>query len=274
MIGFDGNMNTGLTLRTIRVRDGVAEVRAGATLLFDSDPEEEERETRMKASALLDAIRRPDTAGGEHKRRASPGAGKRVLLIDYEDSFVHTLANDLRQTGAEVVTIRHGISAGEIRLINPDLVVFSPGPGRPSDFNLARTMGDVVDLGLPTFGVCLGLQGMVEYFGGELDILEIPMHGKPSCVRVEASGMFDGLPETIVAGRYHSLYAIEDRLPAEIEVVARSDDGVVMAIQHRKLPMAAVQFHPESIMSLEDDTGMRLVENVVAMLTREPASAH
>src|SRR6185369_5997839 len=99
----DGNLNTGLTLRTIRIKDGVAQVRAGATLLYDSDPDEEERETRVKASAFIDAIRRPrgvPLAGAAAAQAPTPGAGKRILLVDHQDSFVHTLANYLRQTGA------------------------------------------------------------------------------------------------------------------------------------------------------------------------------
>src|SRR3989442_703457 len=135
LLGFDGNLNTGLTLRTIRVKDGVAEVRVGATLLYDSDPEEEERETHVKASALLDAIRRPrgvPLIPPAHAPR--PGERRRILLVDHQDSFVHTLANCLRQTGAEVVTLRAGFPHGELDDIRPDLVVLSPGPDTPREF--------------------------------------------------------------------------------------------------------------------------------------------
>src|SRR4029453_4851864 len=109
LIGFDGSLNTGLTLRTIRIKNGTAEIRAGATLLYDSDPEAEEEETRLKAAAFLDAIHRPrGGAAGPRVEAPRPGAGKRGLLVDHQDSFVHTLANYLRQTGAEVVTLRAG----------------------------------------------------------------------------------------------------------------------------------------------------------------------
>lgn len=267
VIGFDGTLNTGLTLRTIRVKDGVAEVRAGATLLFDSDPEEEERETRMKASALLDAIKRPDTIREPDERFRRPGENKRVLLIDHEDSFVHTLANYLRQTGATVTTMRHGLSESEIRDIDPDLVVLSPGPGTPADFHLDRALEALESLQLPVFGVCLGLQGMVEYFGGALGTLDVPAHGKPSCVVIDGGELFSGLSSPITVGRYHSLYALPGRLPAVLRVTARTEDGVIMAVEHVHLPMAAVQFHPESIMSLEGNAGMRLIHNVVSVLT-------
>src|SRR5262249_41292762 len=107
LLGVDGNLNTGLTLRTIRIKKGVAEGRVGATLLYDSDPDAEEEETRLKAAAFLDAIHRP--RGGDAGPRVEaprPGAGKRVVLVDHQDSFVHTLANYLRQTGADVITLR------------------------------------------------------------------------------------------------------------------------------------------------------------------------
>jgi anthranilate synthase len=267
LIGFNGNLNTGLTLRTIRIKDGVAQVRAGATLLYDSDPDEEERETRVKASAFIDAIRRPRgvplaTAG----EAPLPGLGKRILLADHQDSFVHTLANYLRQTGAEVVTMRAPFPAAELDALKPDLVVLSPGPGEPKDFDVAGTLRAAIERDLPVFGVCLGLQGMVEHFGGELGVLGYPMHGKPSRVKVLGGRVFDGLPSEFTAGRYHSLFAIRERLPSTLQVTAESDDGIVMAIEHRELPIAAVQFHPESILSLDEEVGIRLIRNVVARL--------
>jgi anthranilate synthase len=274
LLGFDGNLNTGLTLRTIRVKDGTAEVRVGATLLYDSDPDAEEEETRLKASAFLDALRRP--RGAEAAARVDaprPGLGRRVLLVDHQDSFVHTLANYLRQTGAEVTTLRAGFPESVLDDLRPDLVVLSPGPGTPQDFDLSGTLRALLARGIPTFGVCLGLQGMVEHLGGELGVLDYPMHGKPSRVRVRGGRLFAGLPEEFTAGRYHSLFAIREKLPAALEVTAESEDGVVMAVEHGHLPLAAVQFHPESIMSLEGDVGLRLLRNVVGGLTASRPSA-
>jgi anthranilate synthase len=269
LIGFDGRLNTGLTLRTIRVKDGAAQVRVGATLLYDSDPDEEERETRLKAAAFLDAIRRPrGVAATVARQTPRTGEGKRVLLVDHQDSFVHTLANYLRQTGAEVVTLRAGFAPSVLDEVAPDLVVLSPGPGTPEDFDVTGTLGAIVDRGLPVFGVCLGLQGMVEHFGGKLAVLDTPMHGKASRVRVLGGRLFEGLPTEFTAGRYHSLYAIRDALPAELVPTAESEDGVIMAIEHATLPHAAVQFHPESIMSLDHEVGLRLLANVMARLPR------
>ena len=267
LLGFDGNLNTGLTLRTIHVKDGVAAVRVGATLLHDSDPDAEEAETELKASAFLDVIRR----GRNAERQPSAavrrtGAGRRIVLVDHQDSFVHTLADYLRQTGADVVTIRSGFSADAFDDLKPHLAVLSPGPGTPRDFDVAGTLEALLRRRIPAFGVCLGLQGMVEHFGGALGLLDPPVHGKASRIRVLGGRLFAGLPAEFTAGRYHSLYAIRERLPAVLAVTAESEDGVVMAIEHATLPLAAVQFHPESIMTLGDDVGLRLLANVLEHL--------
>src|SRR6185436_18533128 len=141
-----------------------------------------------------------------------------------------------------------------------------PGPGRPKDFDVAETIRELVQREIPTFGVCLGLQGLVEYCGGSLGVLESPMHGKTSRIRVLGGQLFAGLPTEFSAGRYHSLYALRDTLPPDLVSTAESDDGIIMAVEHRSLPLAAVQFHPESIMSLEDEIGLRLLRNVVTVL--------
>jgi anthranilate synthase len=265
---FDGDMNTGLTLRTIRMRDGIAEVRVGATLLHDSDPVAEEAETRLKASAMLAVIRNPVPAAKIAATPVVPTAtGARVLLIDHEDSFVHTLASYFRATGAQVETMRPDMARAELRAgRGVDLVVLSPGPGQPSDFAMTETLALLIERRIPTFGVCLGLQGMVEHFGGDLDQLAKPMHGKPSPVHVLGGRLLAGLPPEFAVGRYHSLYARRPTLPAELMVTAETADGIVMAIEHRVLPLAAVQFHPESIMTAPD-LGHRLIGNALTALT-------
>jgi len=269
-VAFDGNMNTGLTLRTIRMKDGVAEVRAGATLLYDSDPEAEETECRLKAAAMFTAIRGQEASGASaHTSAASAAAGadRNVLLIDHEDSFVHTLANYIRMAGAQVVTLRPDLARAELRRgRNHDLVVLSPGPGRPGDFAMAETLDVLVRRQLPAFGVCLGLQGIVEYFGGSLDLLDVPMHGKPSIVRITGGRLLRGLPSEITVGRYHSLCAQRRTLPPELAITAETADGVIMAIEHTRLPIAAVQFHPESVMTLQDEVGMPIMAAVLSSL--------
>src|SRR5207249_7019553 len=161
----------------------------------------------VKAAALLDAIKRPrGVAAGAATADAQVGVGRRVLLVDHQDSFVHTLADYFRQTGAEVVTLRAGFPHEQLDDLKPDLVVLSPGPGEPEDFDVSATVAACVERGLPIFGVCLGLQGLVEHFGGELGVLDYPMHGKPSRIGALKGALFDGFPEEFTAGRYHSLF--------------------------------------------------------------------
>ena len=266
-VGFDGGLNTGLTLRTIRIKEGHAEVRVGATLLWDSDPVAEEEETELKASAFLDALRLPRRTS-DIPTFAVAEEKKNVLLVDHMDSFVHTLANYLRQTGADVITQRAGFPLGDLSRLHPDLLVLSPGPGTPSDFAISDTIKAALDLKIPIFGVCLGLQAVVEFFGGTLTQLKTPMHGKASPIQVTGGHLFAGLPTEFRAGRYHSLYAQKDAVPASLEVTATSaDDNVVMAVEHKSLPIKAVQFHPESIMSFDDEIGLRLVRNAIEILT-------
>ncbi len=271
MVGFNGDMNTGLTLRTVRIKNGIAEVRAGATLLYDSVPEDEEAETELKASAMLSAIRDTSVgnAPGQGRATAAVGEGVRILLVDHEDSFVHTLANYFRQTGAEVTTLRAPLAADVFDRINPHLVVMSPGPGSPKDFDCAATIAAARERKLPLFGVCLGLQALVESFGGTLDQLETPMHGKPSRISASQNSIvFSGLSDQVTVGRYHSLFADRTTLPPALRVTAETADGVIMGVEHESEAVAAVQFHPESIMSLGQDAGMRMIENVVAHLAK------
>ncbi|HCL67184.1 MAG TPA: anthranilate synthase component I [Rhizobium sp.] len=271
MVGFNGDMNTGLTLRTVRIRDGIAEVRAGATLLNDSVPEEEEAETELKASAMIAAIRDAKSGNDAKSKRgvAAVGKGVNILLVDHEDSFVHTLANYFRQTGATVSTVRSPVAEEVFDRLNPDLVVLSPGPGSPKDFDCKATIKKARARNLPIFGVCLGLQALAEAYGGELRQLAVPMHGKPSRIRVLEPGIvFSGLAKEVTVGRYHSIFADPSTLDRDFVITAESEDGTIMGIEHSKEPVAAVQFHPESIMTLGGDAGMRMIENVVAHLAR------
>jgi anthranilate synthase len=274
---FDGNLNTGLILRTIRLQDSLAEVQVGATLLYDSVPEAEEQETLTKAAALFQTLyvaKEPNDlqeSGAQIKIDPTiKDTNKRVLLIDYEDSFVHTLANYIRQTGITVTTLRHGFSESIFDRERPDLVVLSPGPGRPSQFKMNQTIAACTQRNIPLFGVCLGLQGIVEAYGGKLGILHYPQHGKVSKVSVIASKskLFQGLPASFAVGRYHSLFALREHLPTELKVTAFSEDEVIMAIEHQTLPIAAVQFHPESIMTLAGNVGLKIIENVISTYTQ------
>ncbi|GHC86805.1 anthranilate synthase component I [Nocardiopsis terrae] len=279
VINFDGSMNTGLTLRTAHIRDGVAAVRVGATLLYDSDPEAEERETFLKARALLETLAlgeeaaRAEAGGADPETEGTvaqaapvpaglPGEGMRVLLVDHEDSFVNTLADYVRRHGAQVTTVRYGFDPELLDRLAPDLVVLSPGPGLPVDFAMSDLLDALAARRLPVFGVCLGLQGMVEHAGGELRTLDEPVHGKPGRVRVLGGRLLAGTGEDGVfpAARYHSTYSTRD-LVKNFEVTAVLEGGtgqepLVMAIEDPDARWYAVQFHPESILTASVGEGI------------------
>jgi anthranilate synthase len=279
-IGFDGGMNTGLTLRTAHIEHGVATVRAGATLLFDSDPAAEEKETELKARALLETLAEAAAAGSLAEKRPEgpmpaarppdgfPGEGMRILLVDHQDSFVHTLAGYFAEQGARVTTLRAGFPAAALDDYRPDLVVLSPGPGRPSNFDCDGLLTELDARGLPAFGVCLGLQAMVEHAGGELSLLPEPAHGKPGTVlrlSEDDQGLLAGLPAGFVAARYHSLHAVPGQVKGGFTVTAVTPDGVVMAIEDAAAARWAVQFHPESILTAAGGAGRLVIANVLRL---------
>lgn len=263
MLSLNGDINTGILIRTTYLRDGYATYPAGATLLYDSDPASEEAETRLKATGFFRLLGTAHAAAPPEP--AAEPIRRKLLLVDNDDCFIHTLANYARQAGAEVVTYRAGVPFEVLDRVRPDLILISPGPGRPADFGVPDLVRHAASAGIPVFGVCLGLQGVVEAFGGELGVLPYPVHGKPSLVRHRSEGVFEGLPEEIEVGRYHSLYAIPEHLPDCLEVTATTDDGVIMGVRHRQLPIEAVQFHPESILTAHGGTGLRLMRNALRL---------
>jgi anthranilate synthase/aminodeoxychorismate synthase-like glutamine amidotransferase len=171
-----------------------------------------------------------------------------ILLVDNFDSFTYNLAHLFGQLGAEVVVRRTDeIDADDAERMAPSHLILSPGPGRPAD---AGSMPEIVKrLGgtVPTLGVCLGHQAIVEAFGGEVGQARELVHGKASAVNHDGKGIFRGLPAPFDAGRYHSLAAT--RIPDVLEVSATADDGEVMAVRHPELPIDGVQFHPESVLT-------------------------
>lgn len=272
MISLNGDINTGILIRTVHLKDGLARYSAGATLLYDSIPEAEEQETRLKAQNFFRTLHpHAKDLDSRHATRRI-GEGIRLLLIDNDDCFIHTLANYARQTGAKVSTYRSAFALERINAEKPDIVLISPGPGRPEDFGVPALVRELARRGIPTFGVCLGLQGVVEGFGGNLDVLSYPMHGKPSLVHHQNKGVFRDLPNPLRVGRYHSLYANREALPHVLEVTAESEDGIIMGVRHRELPIEAVQFHPESMLTLERNSGLRLMENMIEQFANAVAA--
>jgi anthranilate synthase component 2 len=171
-------------------------------------------------------------------------------MIDNYDSFTYNLVHLFEELGAEVIVRRNdAITADEAEALAPDRLVISPGPGRPADagvsLDVIRRLGPTT----PTLGVCLGHQAIVEAFGGEVGQAKALLHGKSSVVEHDGRGVYAGLGTAVEAGRYHSLAAT--RVPDELEVTARTPDGEVMGVRHRRHPVEGVQFHPESVLTPE-----------------------
>ena len=181
---------------------------------------------------------------------------------------MHTLASYFRQEGAEVMTLRAGFPPSALDEYRPDLVVLSPGPGQPSDFGCDALLAELDARALPAFGVCLGLQAMVEHAGGQLGLLALPAHGKPGQVRRTGpgdSGLLAGLPDEFTAGRYHSLHAVPAQVRGGFAVTAVTPDGVVMAIEDEQAGRWGVQFHPESILSAPGRAGHQVIANLLRL---------
>jgi anthranilate synthase component 2 len=183
-----------------------------------------------------------------------------VFVLDNYDSFTYNLVQYLGELGADVVVKRNDeVSVDEIAAMKPECIVLSPGPGRPEE---AGVMMDVIrHLGetIPIFGVCLGHQAIGAVFGGAVVRATSPMHGKTSTIEHNSRGVFTGIAAPFDASRYHSLVVAEDGFPEQLEVTARTaDEGVIMGLRHRTLPIHGVQFHPESILTGE---GRRILRN-------------
>ncbi|NXY98865.1 aminodeoxychorismate/anthranilate synthase component II [Streptomyces sp. BR123] len=192
----------------------------------------------------------------------------KVLLVDARDSFTHIIAQYLRTLGADTDVVRSGTrSPGELAALRPDAVLLGPGPGHPADSGhpeLVRHFAGRV----PLLGICLGHQAIGLAYGGRVTVADRLKHGKTSPVRHDGSGVFTGLGSAMTATRYHSLIVAEP-LPEELTATAHAaDDGYVMGLRHRTLPVEGVQFHPESITTVG---GMRLLENFLASARNQPA---
>jgi anthranilate synthase/aminodeoxychorismate synthase-like glutamine amidotransferase len=189
-----------------------------------------------------------------------------VLVIDNYDSFVYNLVQYLGELGADPIVFRHDAAdLASLRALEPDAVLVSPGPGRPEDAGVSndaiRAFGEA---GVPVLGVCLGHQCIGQIFGG--DVVRAPhvMHGKTSQISHDGAGVFRDLPNPFTATRYHSLVVARDHVPECLEVSAESEDGLVMGLRHRELPIEGVQFHPESILT---ESGHTLLANFLGVPT-------
>ena len=268
-ISFDGQAAFNILIRTLVLRGGQATVHAGSGIVADSVPEREWREANHKAQALLEAATGHDPGTGNRTRLgevtrngdwhpARPDAtvrGRRVLIIDNYDSFVHNLADYCAALGAMTRVVRNDADVDAVAAsFRPTHIVLSPGPGHPKD-SMSTLRYALAAEGVPVLGVCLGHQAIGLAHGGRI-VAGLPVHGKTSEVLHDGTGLLSGVPSPLVAARYHSL-AVTD-LPPELEATARLGDGTVMALRHRSRPVWGVQFHPESVGTTH---GLRILRN-------------
>jgi anthranilate synthase/aminodeoxychorismate synthase-like glutamine amidotransferase len=195
----------------------------------------------------------------------------RVLVVDNYDSFVYNLVQYLGELGAEPLVHRHDeLSVDGAVALRPDAVLISPGPGRPDDAGISNGLIERLAGEVPILGVCLGHQCIGQVFGG--DVVRAPqvMHGKTSVVTHDDRGVFAGLPNPLEATRYHSLVVDAGSVPADLEVTATSEDGLVMGLRHRRYAVEGVQFHPESILT---QAGKPMLANFLGQVGSAPVSA-
>ena len=182
-----------------------------------------------------------------------------ILLIDNYDSFTYNLYQYLCELGAEVVVHRNDkITLEDVEDLSPQGIIISPGPGTPLDAGISNDVVRRFGAQVPTLGVCLGNQCVGHAFGGSVVNAGEIMHGKLSQIHHDGKGVFQGLPNPLEAIRYHSLVVTREDLPTELEVTAWTDNGLIMGLRHKELPIEGVQFHPESIMT---ESGKSLLQN-------------
>ena len=183
-----------------------------------------------------------------------------IVLIDNYDSFSYNLYQLIGSVEPDVKVVRNdAYTVEEIEVMKPEAIILSPGPGKPSDAGICIEAIRYFAGKVPVFGVCLGHQAICEAFGGTVSYAKELMHGKQKEIhQIGENQLFQGLPETFQAARYHSLAALMEELPEELKVTAESEDGEVMAVEHTKYPIYGVQFHPESVMTPD---GKIMIEN-------------
>jgi len=188
----------------------------------------------------------------------------RVVVIDNYDSFVYILVQYLGELGADLHIYRHDeITIDEIKALEPDAILVSPGPGTPDDAGISLQVVEQLGPTTPVLGVCLGHQCIGQVFGGDVVRAPSVMHGKTSTVSHSGQGVFEGLDDSLTVTRYHSLIVEADSIPDVLEVTATSEDGVVMGLRHRTFPIEGVQFHPESVLT---DSGHQMLKNFLAQI--------
>ncbi|MEM0156090.1 MAG: chorismate-binding protein [Thermoplasmataceae archaeon] len=272
-ISLNGNMDFNILIRSAFYPENDREVHvyAGSGIVQDSDPQREWKETNEKAKALLESLQGYSSSGyswepprirssWDPPKAAPDFRSRHVLMIDNYDSFTYNLVQYVSMLGAKVTVVRNDESdVRNLLKLNPTHLVISPGPGKPDDSGISMEAIRAFE-GLPTLGVCLGHQAIVESYGGTVVRGRLPVHGKASEIvrttHTHPADILSGLPRSFIAGRYHSLVADEVRDP--LFVTSETDNGEIMSVQHRDLPIYGVQFHPESVLT---KNGLAILEN-------------
>ena len=258
-----GNFDSAIIIRSAFVKDQIAYVRAGAGVVYDSDPEFEVQETKHKASAVLGGLLGEPSPDLAIAKSPSPkGRGVSVLLIDNFDSFTFNLEAEFKNLGCEIQVWRNNISADEalklaLAMPEPRLIILSPGPGTPAEAGCCLELIKEAQGKIPVLGVCLGHQAIIEAFGGIVGKAEAVLHGKSDIMTHQNTSVFEGLLSPMSIGRYHSLAGTN--IPKDLRVLAECEN-TVMAVEHKKYKILGVQFHPESILT---PSGSRLIQNIL-----------
>jgi anthranilate synthase component I len=249
---YNGNADFAIAIRTLFANKNQAYIQAGAGIVADSVPECEWFETDHKAKALMRAL-----------EIASSKKPLKVLVIDNYDSFVYNLVQYIGELGAQTVVYRNDqISLQQAAELKPDRIVISPGPGNPEDekyFGVCSAILQTLSPTIPTLGVCLGHQGIIQAYGGKIVHAKKLMHGKVCNIKHDQTALFSGVRNPFSATRYHSLAGSRESIPECLKITAEAiDDGEIMGIRHLKYPIYGVQFHPESILC---EDGKLIIKN-------------
>ena len=190
-----------------------------------------------------------------------------ILIIDNYDSFTYNLVHIVAQYTEDYKVVRNdALTLDEVRELNPDKILISPGPGRPADAGITKSVIKELGTEKPILGVCLGHQAIGEVFGGKVIHAPKLMHGKTSQIKHDGKSVFRNIPDNFIATRYHSLVLDPEKIPDELEISARSEDGVIMGLRHREYPIEGIQFHPESILTTE---GPNILKNWILQTKKE-----
>jgi len=187
-----------------------------------------------------------------------------ILVIDNYDSFTYNLVHLIAESMSEITVKRNDeLSTGEVEVMNPVGILISPGPGRPDDAGITKEVIRKLGERIPVLGICLGHQAIGEVYGGNVTYAPALMHGKTSQIFHDGKGVFENIPIPCIATRYHSLVVSENGFPGDLEITARTDDGVIMGLRHRRYPIEGIQFHPESLLTTE---GPAMIRNWLASI--------